>query len=576
MPKIPMPEGYGVAPGALEAPVGSVNPAPLAEVGRGLQSVGAGISGLEQTASNLYAREHEKESVSLATNAETTLQDDINKALSPNDGLMSLRGDQALAASNGVYERLAKRREEIGQGIGDFNAKRLFSMRSKALLEEAYKQGDTWVGHQRLAAQEASAQGIQAVSLQAVANSYATPDAVARYAAQAEGPIQALALSPEDAQAKLTEWRARVASTVLNQFIATKDVKGAQDYFAQAKDTLGPQAAQYEHTINTLKEREEAANTAIGLLNSARKPNGFVDDSAAVQAFESLPPEKRTAEAQEAFHKYLGLEKQAQSNKTTTVFQSAFSNFLGNHSLSDVRPEDQAWLMNNAPEDWHRLERLAVEWNREAAAGRGSGPRSTAAYITLAQDIEQNPLKYKGMPPGEFNTLAVSAGLTEQDWKKVGEKYAAAQKTKDYMLPTTGTVNELFQRALGLSKTKPDTWPKDKQELWRDVHDYVEHQATQFIKDHNGKQPGAEDLEKFANDRLIKGTVVGGGLIFGDASGVSRVEAEHNPRFAGKAFQEAIPDATLKQIVGRLKAKGVASPSDQQIRAVYERLKGAQ
>jgi hypothetical protein len=526
----------------------------------------------------MYQHEKEKAQAAETTDGLTQLQAAQNDAFYNRDtGLMWKKGDSVFPqnadqdAGQQTMASLAKARDTIASKLSSEEAKKMFLLRANGMLESAHREAEVHVGEQRLVAQKASAQGLQATSLDALATNFADPEARARLIAQPEGSIKALALSKEDGAADLAAWRAKANATVLNQYVATKDWKGAQAYFAQVKADLGPASAQFEHTITTLKEQQQGNDVALQVLGDARKDNGFVDVAQAVTNYEALRPELRNEHTDAAFHKYLALEEAKQQKQTVGVFQSAFTGFLRSHSLSDVSAQDRSWLIQNAPEEWHKLEQMQLSWQ----GGRGGGvtPEQTGNFIKLLTQMDQNPLAFKGMDPAEFNSRYASQ-LTPGDWKQAGEHFAKLQQTKDYELQGNGAkvVTETFQKAFGEAKANPDSWTEQHQEFWRDVHDYVGKRATAYIKDHGGKVPSEEDLSKWAGERLVKGSVVGGGLIFGDANGLTRVAAEHVDRYKGKPFLPDIPSATEAAIRSKLKARGLAKPTDRQVRDFFDEL----
>src|SRR5262249_53992187 len=95
---------------------------------------------------------------------------------------------------------------------------------------------------------------------------------------------------------------------------------------------------------------------------------------------------------------------------------------------------------------------------------------------------------------------------------------------------------------------------------------------------HSGKVPDDATIQKFANERLVKGRVPGAGffsnpLFSTDKTGITRVEAE--TKYKGQRFLEDIPADVAQALRTKLKAAGLPDPTDEDVRSAYQKLKAA-
>lgn len=578
--KIPVVEGPDVASEPIGAPNVTSNLSGFAEAAQTQTPLRQLVPGVVGTATDVYEHARQEAVAADVTDAETKLQAETNARLyDPQNGLMFKRGDQLFPPNPDgskqdlgaqAFQDLATARQNIADGLTDTRARRMFMLRSQGQIEATHRSIELHVGEQVQAAKQASLQGLQATSLDALANSYADPVARAQLIAQPEGPIKALALSPEDSAARVAEWRQKANSTVLNQYIANRDWQGAQAYFSQVKDQLGTASAQYEHSISTLQGQVAGDQGAVDIINRNRRPNGFIDDAGVTRDVEAIQPGPVKTALEESTHRYLALEKASEINTKAQFFNAALSSAIKGGGISAVPATVLSWLTDNDPEALARLNTM-VKRDENAPPT----PQETANYATVLSDIERNPLKYKGMTPAQF-TYAIGSQVSPRDQRALLSKFAEAQKKPDFALggSSAQTVTDLFMKAFSAGKNQKD-WTPDQLSLWRDVHDYVEQQANTYVRDHNGKLPQEQELSKWANDKLVKGTVVGGGTLFGDKSGVTQAEAETLPKFQGKQFLQDIPDVERKAITSALKKAGKAKPTEQDIRSLYEQHKAA-
>lgn len=309
-------------------------------------------------------------------------------------GVMNTRGEASVAAAQDAYESLDELRQRVANKyFQNEEERKLFMMRTGGVAESAHRQIEEHVGHQIQAAKEATAQGLQETSLQAIANAYADPKARALYAAQPEGPIQALALSPEDAAAKLSAWRSKVASVVMNQYLDNQDPVGAQAYFAEARDALGPASAQYEQRLLTMKNQLAGAQEAGKILGASITENGQPDKAKIFVQLENMPEGKLKDDTRKALEQKLSLADAAYNQDQTQRLGRVVVGIEKNNGYLNESSQDYAMLSDDAKA---KAQERAKTIQRQVRGSSNEERRQQADLnkiaITGAKDMEDADL----------------------------------------------------------------------------------------------------------------------------------------------------------------------------------------
>lgn len=468
MPRIPMLSGPQVRTRPVGTPYSRTNPeSAFTGLAQGLANLGEAAERVERIEHQLALQEYRRATAVEATDHETKFQRRLTLRFEGDatgelaremgaaaggastgtppwadpetpagiTGFLQLRGRAAAEKSAELLAALERDREEIARSIRNEDARELFLMRTSGLVEDARRRAERHVAQQIREAEVASLKARSEAALTAIANNFRDPEAVARQVAALEGPIRALALSQEDADAQVAEWHREVAKVRLNQYLSTRDWRGAQELFAQVRDSLGQEATRYEKDISALRRSSEAERLAASAVEMARGPNGRVDVEWAVDMVDSLVSaddvELRDEVRQRVEHR-VNLAEREWRLEVSNRFDRAFSAYLKSGHLSAIDPRDKAWLIENAPEEWDRLRMKARQdaayyRARQNEQQRGETPEQRLAFVEFKADIAANPDRYAEMTPAEFATMW-GPKLSPGDFEGAGTLFAATKK----------------------------------------------------------------------------------------------------------------------------------------------------
>jgi hypothetical protein len=406
------------------------------------------------------------------TNQETVFQGHANDSLRE---LTSLRGLDAVAAAPHIHEDLLQRQRAAMDGLSNDNQRRIFQMRTNGLVLEAKNSAEKYAQTQGLAAKEATAAALQSTALDAGASNYMDPAARAKYLAQPEGPIRALALSPEEAEANVATWRRRFHSTVLNQYLANNDATGAQAYLSQARDELGQDAPAMEHRVAALKEAVEGGVNAQGILAATTDATGRTNEAAAFAEWNKLPegPVKKATEEQ--LKARLSLAKSAWAEQEQER--------LG-RVLQGV--ERSGGYVNQSSADYRALS----DWGKSKALERSRTLQRTDRVEQNQKDSEElrrfGALLPEDRATVDINTQFTAASQTARYQMQAQQNDVKSKLAKGQAQPLKDFENQVRATAVQLGLPKPDAEDlKAQMDSW-----YLEHQRE------GGKMPTRQEVEQ--------------------------------------------------------------------------------
>lgn len=591
-------------------------------VGQGLQQLG---SGLEKTGDVMLDAKDRFDAIA-ATNAHTQLKHDVDSGLygaDPNappvplvsadtgspikqsvpdvptgpsqqaqqaatDGISGLsskgvlneRGMAASAYSHPTLDWMAKRRDEIAAGLQNDNQRRKFLATSAGTLEDARVNVERHTAQQNQLVQEASLHAATAATLSGVANNYFDPASVERQLSGLEPSIKALALSPEDAAAKIANVRQEAYRAVVGQFIADKDWKGAQAALTVHQEALGygehgaETVERLKHSVGVLRDQQEAQVLAHGLSSSSAIGGSGLADLAKFDVQRgAVPTQKMTPDAERETARERGRLEQQNVAVTSNHFGSALSQWEDGHTLTKVDPNEASWLQAYAPMKWHALEKIDEDWKREQGRGRGKSNEVTPEDLAtgrLLADMAANSEKYDPKQGGmTFEAFAsgFAAPLGRTGYNEAKKKYAeiqaaAAKGDKDTAAPVTA------QRVI-LEKGHGVLWDKENPTKMDDnaaaAFRYLNTQAEQFRRDfkaqHKGNEPLTEDYEKALAPQFQKVQVPG--MLWG-TNDVPLVQYRTSSKYRGADGQPTKPLVVPDDFKAALKArKGDLSPAQE-------------
>lgn len=541
-----------------------------------------GLASLDRAGAAVF--EHEKRAEDKAIAAEVTDSETLftraatgelhGDSASGKKGFMSLQGREAEKDGAPVMERIEKARQDVANKLTNDDAKKLFLARTGKQVESLRGSVETHVSSERQRADVATLKARAGVATEAMFNAARAGDGamVQLQSAALEGPIRALAMSPEDAERDVALWRRHAVTTQLDAFLDVRHLDVAEALLNDAKETLGPELAKkYREAIDTKKQALHGDALALELMNTARKPNGFIDTAKAIEGLQALGEDQRTEAVERAFGKWLQLEKQKEKEVSEGYFNRALSSYLQRHDLDDVQPLDELWLKSpeNDPQGWLRMEQIAKSHRQ------GPGPASigqSRAMTEFLVDVADHPEKYATMPLAEFNRTWLPK-LSLQDGERAGvvlaQQHAAANRP-DKLSPLETSLLLQKGRAAGVFDPKQRDVAKWDDEQAQDFYAAQQLLAERIAahKRLTGKEPDLKQLEEWVDGLLLQGKDPEGGFM-GFGGGTTRLEAEAK----GTGFEPKWTDEQRAKAVEYLKKLG-ARTDDAAIDTVLRKVHG--
>lgn len=502
--KIPVYDQPSVGTQPIGAPQTSVDPSGLARAGQGAEQFGQAASQVVAQASQLFQQKKSEAEAAEATDLETKLQEKANALkYDPQNGLMLKRGDQLFPDGSGkpdlgaqTFEQLAKYRDELISQASSPGVQRAFQMRSAGLLEANHAEISRHVAQQVEVAKQASVEGLKATSKQALAQNYADPVLRARYMAQPEGPISALAVSPEDRAAKLAEWRATGSAIVLNQYIAAQDVQGASDFLSQARDNLGEQAATFQHRVTQLKGQVEADKKSSELIAAHTMDDGRTIDGAVWQDVEKEPPGPLRDKLEEQVAVKLNRANQAYRQVEDDRKGRVFETIERSGGFIDQSSDD--WQMMSPTDKAHALEkrnavmRMQRTTNAEERRAQAEADKEAiAGFSAIESPQDRATVNVDTSFPGASPAARLHIkGLQNKVRAQLGKGEGEKLHEFDAQIKT---INEQMGFSMGEKDAPgPGADFKAKMDAW-----YMEQ-----LRANNGRPPTREEAEKHFAEEL--------------------------------------------------------------------------
>lgn len=456
MPRIPLPEAgqvrarpLGVDTQRLEA-----RPTDWSPVFRNLSAATENAAGLvrqvraddekaRREADEAAARAKREADAIAVTDQETGYQGDITTAEQGDtrgevgddvpSGFLHERGRAAIEKSAGTLDWLEKRRLERAKALANDEQKQLFLKRTGGMYEDARRRVEGHVGRERRAAAESSVEARKDAALSELARRPVGDD-VGRLAAGPEGPIRALALSAEDGEAKVREWRGKVAATRVSALLgegAGRDWKAAERVLEESKADLSPKAAeQLAGDVAKVKASEDVLARARLAIESHRdEVTGFVDEERARDQARLGTPKEQFKAVMDLTDDMLGQEAEKKKAVIDDRARPVWAQLQRERTLARVDPRTQAWLQDNAPEEWKKLVHEEA-WYREQRERRG---REGEPAERRAQD-DANDLAledYRRRPASERLQLDVRKVFAGSKANELGLRKIEAAQTKE-------------------------------------------------------------------------------------------------------------------------------------------------
>ena len=548
-------------------------------VATGLEQLAGGVSHLATAAQEAKAKA-DVANVDLALAdlkngvIDTLDSTEVDPTTGQRRGFRWKQGRDAAAASADTLQQIQKTRDSIASSLTNEEQKQLYLRHSNGVLLDAHRQIEVHAGQAIQQAQAADYKALSAATLNSVSVQAFDPVAREREIASLEPRIRLEAahqgLSSETANELVREWRAQAAGVVLNQYLARQDGTGAAAYFATVKDTLGVQAAKYEHDVLQVSQAQEGELLARKAIAGAVDPaSGRVDEQKAIAAIDALPVGPVADAARARLEHRLGVIEKVQTKAVTDLVNTAISQFLqGGHSLTAVASDVKARILNpisGKPEAWHALEGMQQAWQAHVR-GAPATQEQQDAYAELMWKSRFYPELFDGWDANRFraeygprlNPKDFEPGIRTLIENTSRGKDVKGKAAFDYM-KQAGEASGMFpnQDTPTVKRSDPGTWSPDQRAVLSQAQRSV--QAWLDTLDHN---PKPNELQLFVDDLFLKGELP---RRYWMNKPTTRIGAEAEGRSA-----EFIPNAR-EQIVQQFHARGV-NPSEAQIQAALAKL----
>lgn len=379
---------------AIPTPRVGANPSGAFGGGEGLQQLGQGI---ERVGDALQAARQRADATKV-TEAETALRSAMNSELSDREfGLLHRQGQDALEYSEIAHKRVREAHQKIAEGLASEEQRNLFRLRSSGMLEDYRRTVESHAAGQIRVVEQTSLKNREDVALEAAAAQYRDAAAVDRELAALEGPIRALAVSPEDAERQIGKHRRQVAGVVLDRYLKAGDVDGARAVLAQRKDDLGVDLSRYDEAITIADRDRRTESEAYRIAEASRNEAGRVDEAEAMAELDKLPKGEDWDRIHQRLTARINESDVVWKKRVDTVYNRAFGTYLETKSLTAIDPKDKAWLIRNATDEWAKIEgraRSDADYWRSRSERKGATPEQTEALIAFQAELVANPDKY--------------------------------------------------------------------------------------------------------------------------------------------------------------------------------------
>lgn len=499
MARIPIFEAPQVATAAMPTPFQAEDHrSPLHDLAKGVGELG-------KVGEEAYFKAKAEADGVAANNGLTEYQNDSNGALDgraepdvgtgvPGDkpnpsAFLSTRGTEAAEKSVPTLEYLEQRRREIAEGLSNDEQRKLFLKHSATIYQGARSRIERHTQQQREVAREASIESRMATTLHNIANNYADDGQVAKQEEDVATVVRAFSAPMGNADAKVQAWREKVAEVRMNQFISANDLDGAETLFARAKETLGPHAAQFQKTIETMKQDRQGEAAAVAAVEAARDPETKrVDPAKAFAEIDKISDVRIRDEARGRVGQRVAVAEKDWRQKVNNVADSALNAYIeGGNDLAAVSKSEKTWLLQNAPEEWRKLQMMSRADQQHEMAGRvrHETPETRAALLDVRTAMAERPDDFRTMTPSTFHR-EWSGKLSDTGFAEASRIFAEIHKTPK------GTEAE-FSRFVG-DEVKGNEALKNKT-VANQFKAYMGDLRRDFVRT-NKHEPGLADMEE--------------------------------------------------------------------------------
>jgi len=325
----------------------------LEQAGAAVAKVGDAVEAVRQRAAAIAAQDELNGFAEDATSRLYGKSSEGDGVTSHRVGFLEMQGREAVEASAGTLEELAKLRDQRAAKLAP-EARSLFMEHSAQALQGYHRQVESHAGQEFRRAQVATLQATKATALDAIANNFADPAFVADQLSTTEAAVRRLQLSPEAGAAEVADFRSKATATRLEQYLAAKDWRGAQALFSQSKDELAGAAPKYQRAIEQVALAQQADESAASIATANTKPDGRVDLAKADAELEKVAAGPMRDEVRQRLHQRVIAADQAWEQETKRISALAYAEF-NVKGWAGVDPRLKAQLNERNPPLYDRL-----------------------------------------------------------------------------------------------------------------------------------------------------------------------------------------------------------------------------
>lgn len=545
-----MPSGAGApqlsveSPGGFQAIAGGV-----AAIGRGVDEVMASEEKARQRAVAAEVTDSEtewtrgaNEDLHGSSGSGNPTGDAINEAFTgqpaTQPGFLSTRGREAAAQSVATKERIAKRRKDIADNLADDEARRLFLQRTAKQLEGYYSAIEGHTSQQRQVADVATLNARKSAAIEAVRANPNNLTSVETQQLAIEGPIKALSLSPEDADADLKKWRGDVAASQIDAQLAAGDWQSAETTLKNKGALLD---ARNHHTLSQAVDRVRTARQsetiAADIVKQALRSDGEVNQRKALDSLERVDPELRDnvrpialklmIEAEQAYKADTDrITRQATAAFAKTGWTSEWAAGIGEQLR--VRNPERYLALRNSVEARHRRSQLSAADARREQAARDREALNDFKSLSIEEqaqvDLDEflaerdvSPVGRSALGPVKASAaravqkgLAVDMDKFVRDYVAEAEPYAPKGETKKDKEARKEWDRKVKTDAVDAYTETIDAHPEKKPTL-EELNAKKAERFIGYVSSPIGSKGSTDERSKAAADAIVRHVTAGAG-----------------------------------------------------------------
>lgn len=260
---------------------------------------------------------------------------EINHNLHEKDvGFLNKQGEAALNEAP-TLEAFGKAREKIAKALSNDEQRSKFNQRAQARMQQAWTRVESHAAEQRLKVYESAASGQVQLALDTVALSRDPKDIDSAIGKVLVGPdgepgplrrfLTKKGLPTEKIEAEESEFKAKAYGIALQGFLDRRDAAGAEEYFRQVKDQLGPHAKQLAKDVALVALDSKADMAADLLVKTSRNPDGSFNAAEAYARVNAIGDQSMADEVRQRVQKREMVEDRLQKDYVKSVGDRAFT-----------------------------------------------------------------------------------------------------------------------------------------------------------------------------------------------------------------------------------------------------------